>query len=156
MRFKSLGLLVAAALCAGNAGAVGTLIKVTGAKDMVYDAQRDIMYISAGSTIRRYSVGSATMLSAITVGGSLSGIDLSPDGSTIAVADAAVGSKNIFLVDTNSLAVTKLVDPDRGSVFWRCVPCRTDDLAGQRFLGATPLCIDRQVDADHFRIRRLA
>jgi WD40 repeat protein len=84
---------------------------------MVYDAQHDMMYISAGSTVKRYHVSSGTMLSAITVGGSLRGIDLSPDGRSIAVADAAVGSDHVFLIDTKSLAVTKLVDPDHGQSF---------------------------------------
>ncbi len=89
MRFHLLGALVAASLCAGHAqaGAVGTLIPASNAKDMAYDEQRGIVYVTNGGQVLRYDVGTGKFLAPIKVGGSLMGLDLSPDESTLAIAD---------------------------------------------------------------------
>jgi len=123
MRSHLLGALVAALLCTTSASAEGTFVATDGARDMVYDAQSDIVYINTGSKILRYRVRSASFLSPIEVGGTPAGIDLSPDGRTLAVADSYVGSaqsapsNHYFLVDTKSLAVQKVVDPDNAQSF---------------------------------------
>jgi hypothetical protein len=78
---------------------------------MVYDAGRNIVYISTASQVSRpgqilrYSLASSTFLNPIILGGNLYGIDLSPDGKTLAVADMAHSSARswIHLVDVGSL-----------------------------------------------------
>src|ERR1044071_638252 len=66
--------------------AVGTFIPAALRVDMVYDSARDLLYVTNGDSVLRYQVGSNTFLSPFTIAGSnLSGIDLSPDGTTLVV-----------------------------------------------------------------------
>ena len=92
MKSKAIFAAVAMAICVGQAGAQASAvvhwIPVTGAQDMVFDAPREVIYISSGTQVLRYDVATGTFLSPITLGGNLYGIDLSPDGMTLAVADA--------------------------------------------------------------------
>ncbi|HEV8137807.1 MAG TPA: Ig-like domain-containing protein [Pyrinomonadaceae bacterium] len=68
--------------------ALGTFIPAASRIDMVYDSARDLLYVTNGDSVLRYQVGSNTFLSPFTIAGSnLSGIDLSPDGNTLVVAD---------------------------------------------------------------------
>jgi Big-like domain-containing protein len=68
--------------------ALGTFIPAASRIDMVYDSTRDLLYVTNGDSVLRYQVGSNTFLSPFTIAGSnLSGIDLSPDGNTLVVAD---------------------------------------------------------------------
>ena len=67
--------------------AAGTLIPALSRVDMVYDSGRDVVYISNGGSILRYHLGSNTFLPAFETGGNLGGIDISPDGNTLVVAD---------------------------------------------------------------------
>jgi hypothetical protein len=62
-------------------------ISASGRADMVYDGARDIVYITSGGSVLRYRLASNTFLSPLQLGGTLSGLDLSPDGNTLAVAD---------------------------------------------------------------------
>src|SRR5437868_3317573 len=80
---------------------VGTLILAPGRVDMVYDDARDLLYISSGTEVLRYQLGSDTFLSPFHVGAGARGMDLSPDGNTLAVTDtySAAGSNRIHLVD---------------------------------------------------------
>jgi len=83
-------LFVAALLVASSQKiqAVGTFIPAASRIDMVYDSARDLLYVTNGDSVLRYQVGSNTFLSPFTIAGSnLSGIDLSPDGNTLVVAD---------------------------------------------------------------------
>lgn len=70
-------------------------------RDFAFDAD-GILYVTAGGQIQRYDTLTGTKLAPFSVGGSLVGIDLSPDGLTLAVADeSVVGDFNrIHLVDT--------------------------------------------------------
>jgi hypothetical protein len=101
----------------GSATAVGTFISAPNRVDMVHDAARDTIYITEGSNILRYHVASATFLTPIVLGGQLSGIDLSPDRATLAVADrtSAPGELWVFLVRLSDLAVTKVSTPKESS-----------------------------------------
>src|SRR5437867_8443664 len=69
-----------------------TLISAPNRKDMVYDAGRDILYITSGSQVLRYQLASDSFLTPFQLSGTLMGIDLSPDSNTLMVADSSVTS----------------------------------------------------------------
>jgi len=108
--WRRIALLVAVLACliAGAwpkvAAAEPSIISVPNTADVVYDDQRSLLYISAASSVLRYDPVGAKMLAPLELGGSLAGMDLSPDGRTLAVADTTqVGSTNrIHLVDLDS------------------------------------------------------
>ena len=95
---------------AGTGPVVGTFVPATARKDMVYDETRDLLYISNQDRILRYSVTGGTFLPPVVLGGSLVGLDLSPDAGTLAVADSGYGPATgwIKLVDLDTLAVRAL------------------------------------------------
>ena len=74
--------------------------------DYAFD-RNGVLYVTAGPQVVRYDTRTGTYLSPFQVGGSLVGIDLSPDGRTLAVADSGTqGSNNrVVLVDTGTGAV---------------------------------------------------
>lgn len=76
---------------------------------MVHDAARNMIYITNGGNVLRYHVPSQTFVDPITLGGSLTGIDLSPDGKMLAVADRTHGTTEswVHLVRLNDLVATK-------------------------------------------------
>ena len=74
--------------------------------DMVCDAHGKILYITSGSSVLRYDLKTKKFLSPIKLGGDLVGIDLSPDGGTLAVADETAMELN--LITLKGLKVTKL------------------------------------------------
>jgi hypothetical protein len=78
-----------AIICTSTQGirAAGTLIPASSRVDMVHDAARDLLYITNGDSVLRYQIGTNTFLSPFVVGRNLRGIDLSPDGNTLVVAD---------------------------------------------------------------------
>ena len=100
---KTLKLLTAlAGLFFGfKAFAIGTFIPATNRVDMVYDDARSLLYISSGGDVLRYDLTSDSFLTPFHVGFSLLGMDLSPDGNTLAVADAVSGggSNWVHLID---------------------------------------------------------
>jgi hypothetical protein len=99
---------VAACLFSCQALASTWLIPGADRVDMVHDARRDIVYVSAGPEIRRYHLPSQSYLDPVVLGGNLSGIDLSPDGETLAVADRSGSATNVWihLVELESLSAT--------------------------------------------------
>lgn len=106
------GLLTAAS---SVALAAGVLIQAPGRIDMVHDAERKLIYITEGGNILRYHLPSASFLPPIVIGGELSGIDLSPDGTVLAVADRASSADELWvhLVGLGTLAPTKVSVPKR-------------------------------------------
>ena len=77
---------------------------------MVYDTSRGIIYIANGNEVLRYGMDCGCMLNPIQISGAkLEGIDLSPDGKTLAVADNENDGSNtwVYLIDPDTLAVTK-------------------------------------------------
>jgi hypothetical protein len=80
---------------AGNVSAPATatvrepknFIRAPQAVDFVYSAARDTLYIASGASILRYQIASRNFLPPYQPGGKLTGIDLSPDGGTLAAAD---------------------------------------------------------------------
>jgi hypothetical protein len=72
-----------------------------GAVDFVYDGSRDTLYITRNDQVLRYSVGGASFLPPFELGGDLSGLDLSPDGNELAVADKSYDADTtwFYLID---------------------------------------------------------
>lgn len=95
--------LVLASGMAGPAFA-GQFLSIPGAEDYVFSSS-GILYIStSGGDIDRYNTQTGSFLTPFAVGGSLLGMDLSPDGTTLAVADTT--RTGIDLVSTSTGAVT--------------------------------------------------
>ena len=95
-------------------GAVGE-IPIAGYQEMVFDPNRKIIYISTDpqtgkGTIERYDTVTQTVLSPINTPNPLRGIDITPDGRFLYVADAvAINGQGVFRkVDTSTLAITTL------------------------------------------------
>jgi len=107
--------LAALSLCLGTGrlGAVGNFIPATNRVDIVHDAGRDVLYITSGGQVLRYHLGSAGFLTPFELGGNLCGIDLSPDGNTLAVADRARSATNVWihLVDLPSGTASRVFFP---------------------------------------------
>jgi hypothetical protein len=88
-----------------------TLIPVTNHRDLVFDATRNELYITTSAgTVQRYDVASQTLLSPLTVGTSLNGADITPDGSALYVTEGQAGSTQgvIHKVDLTTGAETDL------------------------------------------------
>jgi plastocyanin len=80
-----------------------TLISAPNRVDMVYDAGRDIVYITSGSQVLRYQLASDSFLTPFQLSGSLKGLDISPDGNTLVVADSSATSNVwVHVVNLNS------------------------------------------------------
>jgi hypothetical protein len=128
-------------LCVGNATAAGTLIPAANRVDMVHDAARGVIYISNGDQVLRYHVPTATFLAPIVLGGQLSGIDLSPDGATLAVADRSSDAVNewVHLVRLSDLSASKatIVKEFMEDGLWSVAFARDGSLfASARFAGS--------------------
>lgn len=91
-----LSLLLCGALCR-SAQASGTFVPATQRVDMVHDAARGVLYITNGGSVLRYHLGTKSFLSPFVLGGNLGGIDLSPDGNLLAVADATRTENQIWI-----------------------------------------------------------
>ena len=102
-------------LGAGSVEAAYISLNLPGATDYVFSAS-GILYITDGADIDRFNTKTGAYLSPFVVGGDLLGVDLSPDGTTLAVADSSVqGSTNhIQLVNTSTGAATAVSFPLAG------------------------------------------
>ena len=99
--------LVAAASPDARAQSVSGWIAAPNRVDVAYDTIRQVVYISNGPALVRYSLGQQAALPPLQVGGDLAGMDISPDGSLLAVADRKMyaGYNRIVLVDLATGAV---------------------------------------------------
>ena len=88
------------------ARAEGKFVAAANRVDVAYDDARGLLYISNGSQVLRYQLGTQTFLTPVSLGGQLLGMDISPDGTTLAVADASFSGTNnwVHLVNLDSLA----------------------------------------------------
>lgn len=111
-----------AAVASMSAVAV-TLITAQNRVDMVHDAQRGIVYVTDGTDVLRYQTSTATLLPPLSLGGDLGGIDLSPDGNTLVVADRDGSATQawVYLVALDSLTVRRVAvsksDSYEGGIF---------------------------------------
>lgn len=114
----ALAVLLASLLLPATAlSADGTFINVPDRRDMVHDAKRGLIYItsfgeSAGAVLR-YDIATGTFLAPIQLGGGLFGLDLSPDGNTLVVADTFADATTgwVHLVSLNTLQSSKVSFP---------------------------------------------
>lgn len=95
--------------------AVGTFVPAAQRRDMVYDDARDILFITNSDRVLRYHVGSGTFLPPIVTGGYVEGIDLSPDGNTLAVADSIPDGvqAHVYLVPVRPVSGTGYLVPKK-------------------------------------------
>ena len=80
-----------------RAEAVGTFISAPNRTDMVYDAPRDVLYITSGSTVLRYQLATDSFLAPLPLSGTLMGLDVSPDGNKLIVADSSTASSMVWV-----------------------------------------------------------
>jgi plastocyanin len=89
-----------------------TLIPAPNRVDMVYDQVRDVLYITSQSQVLRYQLGSDSFLSPYQLSGNLMGIDLSPDGNTLMVADSSANTNVwVYLINLNTDETNKVTFP---------------------------------------------
>ena len=82
--------------------AAGTFISAPSRVDMVYDSGRDVVYITNADSVLRYHLGSNSFLAPFAIpGANLAGIDLSPDGNTLVVADRRRLDPNVWVYVIN-------------------------------------------------------
>ncbi|BCM89672.1 hypothetical protein IAD21_01519 [Abditibacteriota bacterium] len=94
-----------------------TFVPASGFFDFVPDTGRGLVYFSRGTQILRWRRSDQSWLAPVEVGGSLRALDISPDGNTLAVADASpstLGSPTaawarVALVNLNTLAVSNIL-----------------------------------------------
>ncbi len=117
----ALGLLAAvaqpAAFQAAHAAAV-QFVSAPNRIDIAYDDARDLLYITSGDQMLRYQLSTSTFQTPVTISGaSLEGMDLSPDGSTAAIADTVAGASDnyVHLVNLDTLAVNTVDFPLDGA-----------------------------------------
>ena len=101
---------------------MGHFISGPDRRDMVHDAQRNILYISSADAVLRFDLATRSFLDPWILGGVLQGIDLSPDGQQLAVADATAesGSNWVHHIDLTShqLSRTRMAkEPHEGGTF---------------------------------------
>ena len=72
-------------------------VQIPGRIDTAYDTLRHVLYISAGEFLQRYDVTTGAMLIPVHVGGSPFGLDISPDGKTLAAANGAIDGVTNFV-----------------------------------------------------------
>jgi hypothetical protein len=91
------------ACCSIAFGEPYMVVPVSGRVDHVFD-DNGLIYVTAGSTIVRYDLINRQLLSPFNIGGTLAGIDISPDGHTLAVADLDTYgfSSKLHLVDVQT------------------------------------------------------
>ncbi len=96
-----------------TAHAAGTFIPAAERVDMVHDSAGDVLYISAGGSVLRYELATGLFLPPFELGGNLAGLDLSPDGSTLVVADVQYSPNEVWVhvVDLESGASRKATFP---------------------------------------------
>src|SRR6516225_9692324 len=89
---------------------LSALIPVASHRDLVFDATRDLLYITTSAgTIQQYSIPTQTLLSPFTVGTSLNGADISADGSALFVAESQTGATQGVVHEVN-LATDAVTD----------------------------------------------
>jgi DNA-binding beta-propeller fold protein YncE len=78
--------------------------------DIAYDTVRQVLYISGGTTVRRYDMVAKKFLTAITLGGNTAGMDISADGQWLAVANQSKGATKNFvdLIKLQTLTKTRV------------------------------------------------
>lgn len=102
LRFLFLVMVSALFFCLGSSAALAAVrfIPLTNRADVVYDDSRALLYVSAGDSVHRYDPETGAELAPVVLGGQLAGMDLSPDGNTLAVADATLNGVHLLDLDS--------------------------------------------------------
>ena len=103
MRFEAAAAIAVALsllIAGGPVRAEGVFVPVPSRIDHVYDAARDVLYISSGGRLVRYELATGTFLAPLEIGTTLYGMDLSPDGEKLVVADATFAGVRIVDLET--------------------------------------------------------
>src|ERR1017187_6055716 len=98
--------------------ATNIFIAATNRVDMVADSSRGLLYITDGDRVDRYNLLSGNFLSPFILGGSLMGIDISPDNNTLVVADQSYNSNywvDVVDLTTGNSRQAKFPAPPAGS-----------------------------------------
>ncbi|MBL9173952.1 MAG: PQQ-binding-like beta-propeller repeat protein [Verrucomicrobiales bacterium] len=82
-------------LSVGQAAEV--FIPAASRSDFIHDGRREMVYIANGSQLVRYDLAAKALLPALALGGNLRGMDLSPDGDTLAIADASSSGADVWI-----------------------------------------------------------
>jgi hypothetical protein len=108
-----LACLLAWAAVGPASAADGVFVPAAARRDAVHDAARNRVYISNGGQVLRYATKYDVFRSPIVLGGNLGGLDISPDGKTLVVADRSVSATEawVWLVDLDTLAARKMPVP---------------------------------------------
>jgi len=80
---------------------------------MVHDSKRNRLYITAGDSVLQYQMESKNFLAPMVLGSNLRGLDISPDGDSLAVADASANNRRvwIYLVDLRAQTNERVTFP---------------------------------------------
>ena len=100
-----------------DAFAEGQFISAPNRVDIAYDGPRGQLYITSGDEMLRYQLSTQSFETPVTItGANLYGMDISPDGSTAAIADTNYGSESyVHLVNLDTLAVNTAQFPLDGA-----------------------------------------
>lgn len=91
------------AAAASSLSAAATTIPTSGfitaptRADVAYDSSRSVLYISGSDSIMRFDMLTQSFMAPIFLGGSTLGMDISPDGRTLAVANRSRGATKNFI-----------------------------------------------------------
>lgn len=91
----------------------GVFIPAAARADIVHDLARHTLYISNGTSLLRYDTVAQSFLSPINLGGNLKGMDMSPDGNTLVVADDTQTGDNawVYAINLDTLTSRQLSFP---------------------------------------------
>jgi hypothetical protein len=101
------------------AHAGGHFISALHCVDIAYDESRGLLYITSGDRMLRYQLSSRSFQTPVKIrGASLMGMDISPDGSTAAIADANARNDLTYahFVNLDTLNVNTVSFPEDGSI----------------------------------------
>ena len=104
MQNQSTRLFLTAALVgllAPRASAQSGFIPAANRTDTLYDQRRGLVYISNGASLLRYDINKKMFLTPYALGGSLYGMDISPDGSRLVVADSSSTANQVWVDEIN-------------------------------------------------------
>lgn len=82
-----------AAMAATDSG----FISAANRADIAFDTAHKVLYISGDNSLRRYDMQNHSFLAPIVLGGTTLGMDISPDGKTLAVANGNAGATRNFV-----------------------------------------------------------
>ena len=125
-------------------GSVLGKIAAADGRAFVYDSARDVVFFTTATNVQRFHVSSNLFLPPFTCGLNLQGIDLSPDGNSLMVADdvKVAGQCRVWVVDLSTEAVQAIsYDPyyDEAGTRWVAFGHDGVALVSPGGSGATPL-----------------